>query len=129
MNRFLMGGAVLTNLAGSHMPPVLLSVSAQYQQCVNAGASAARSFFDDMTTVGLHDHIACSMQLYFASLAASSANPTEQKSAQLQQCVDAFAAGYLGRIQQELRLFHGESDRFRDQLADCPFSVSRNKIN
>lgn len=100
--------ALLANLAGPHLPPVALSVSAQYQFCVDAGAAAAEGFFDDLAAVGLHDHIACSMQVFTSSVRVGMAAVHDDSPGTLQACIDAFAAGYLGRIQQELRLFHGE---------------------
>ncbi|MDP3669573.1 MAG: hypothetical protein Q8R69_07785 [Telluria sp.] len=101
--------ALLANLGGPHLPPVALSVSAQYQFCVDAGAAAAEGFFDDLAIVGLHDHIAYSMQVFTSSVRVGMAAMHDDSPATMQVCIDAFAAGYLGRIQQELRLFHGES--------------------
>jgi hypothetical protein len=102
--------ALLPNLAGQNLPPLALSVSAQYQFGVDAGASAAEGFFDDLTAIGLHDHIACCMQVFTSSVRIGMVAMHEDSPANMQACVDAFAAGYLGRIQQELRLFHGEGD-------------------
>lgn len=101
--------ALLANLAGPHLPPVALNISSQYQFCVDAGASAAMGFFDDLAAVGLHDHIACSMHVFTSSVGAGMAATGDYSPAKMQACTDAFAAGYLGRIQQELRLFHGEA--------------------
>ncbi|GGC98725.1 hypothetical protein [Undibacterium terreum] len=101
--------ALLANLIGPHLPPVALNVSARYQFCVDAGACAAVDFFDDLAAVGLHDHIALSLQAFNRSLRAAARQNPEFASIGAQACTDAFAAGYLGRIQQELRLFHGEA--------------------
>lgn len=100
--------ALLANIAGAHLPPVALDISAQYQFCVDAGASAAVGFFDDLAAVGLHDHIALSMRAFSSSVGAGMAATGNYAPAKMQACTDAFAAGYLGRIQQELRVFHGE---------------------
>lgn len=100
--------ALLENLGGSHMPPVALSVAAQYQFCVDAGVAAAVGFFDDLTAMGLHDHIAMSLHAFMRAARAGLVVPDDFSSLSAQGCTDAFAAGYLGRIQQELRLFHGE---------------------
>ncbi|MET3130287.1 hypothetical protein AAKU55_000540 [Oxalobacteraceae bacterium GrIS 1.11] len=108
--------ALLTNLGGAHLPPVTLAVSAQFQFCVDAGVSAAMDFFDGLTVVGLHEHIALSMQIFMESVRVATAPMDDFSAAPMQVCVDAFAAGYLGRIQQELRLFHGE-DAGRNQAA------------
>jgi hypothetical protein len=101
--------ALLANLGGMNLPPVALNVPAQYQFCVDAGASAAVGFFDDLAAVGLHDHIACSMHAFTSAVRAGMAVTGDYSPPTMQACTDAFAAGYLGRIQQELRLFHGES--------------------
>lgn len=102
--------ALLENLGGTHLPPLALNVSAELQFCVDAGASAAACFFDDMTAVGLHDHIAVSMQGFLLTLESAIANNSTTSSLWLserkQRCIDAFGAGYLGRIHQELRLIH-----------------------
>lgn len=100
--------AFLTNLAGAHLPPVLLNVAAAFQYCVDAGAMAAVRFFDEATAIGLHDHIAVSMRDFSSSVRVGMAVADVFSSDTMQSCVDAFAAGYLGRIQQELRLFQGK---------------------
>lgn len=100
--------ALLPNLAGPHLPPVALTVPAQYQCCVDAGAAAAVGFFDDMAACGLHDHIACAMHAFTSTVRAGMAATGDASAGRMQACIDAFAAGYLGRIQQELRLFRGD---------------------
>ena len=100
--------ALLANLGGAHLPPVALSISSRYQVCVDAGVSAATAFFDDLAVVGLHDHIACAIEVFTASVRAGMAATGDSSPQRLQAFIDAFAAGYLGRIHQELRLFHGE---------------------
>ncbi|MCE3603008.1 hypothetical protein LXA47_05245 [Massilia sp. P8910] len=100
--------ALLANLAGAHLPPVTLSVSSQYQFCVDAGVAAAVGFFQELACAGMHDHIACSMQVFMSSVRVGMAAMNVSSPGEVQACMDAFAAGYLGRVQQELRLFHGE---------------------
>lgn len=101
--------ALLVNLGGPDLPPVVLNISARLQFCVDAGASAALGFFDDLTAVGLHDHIALSMHTFMEPARAYLVAHDLISPSTLQACTDAFAAGYLGRIQQELRLFQGEA--------------------
>lgn len=101
--------ALLINLGGPDLPPVVLNISDRLQFCVDAGASAAVSFFDDLTAVGLHDHIALSMHAFMQPARAYLVANEYLSPSTLQACTDAFAAGYLGRIQQELRLFRGEA--------------------
>lgn len=111
MSDSLKNPALLANLCGPSLAPVALNISGKYQFCVDAGASAALGFFDDLTAVGLHDHIAVSMHVFQRSVRAASIASETLSGAAMQACSDAFAAGYLGRIQQELRLFHGEDCR------------------
>jgi hypothetical protein len=103
--------ALLMPLGGPHLPPLALNISAQYQPCVDAGAAAAACFFDDLTSVGLHDHIALSMHQFMVNVRAGVWATKTVPTVVMQGCTDAFAAGYLGRIQQELRLFHGDGLR------------------
>jgi hypothetical protein len=105
--------AILPNLIGPNLPPVALAVSAEYQFCVDAGIASAMGFFEDLTAVGLHDHIAYSMHVFMSSVRTGLTLTKGYSPARVQACNDAFAAGYLGRIQQELRLFHGEESGHR----------------
>lgn len=107
--------ALLVNLAGAGLPPVALNISAQYQFCVDAGVVAAEGFFDGLADIGLHDHIALSMHVFMRSVRSGTAFAGDVAPVTVPGCTDAFAAGYLGRIQQELRLFHGESRSQRPQ--------------
>ncbi|MES2935295.1 MAG: hypothetical protein V4805_17610 [Pseudomonadota bacterium] len=120
--------ALLVNLAGAHLPPVALSIPAQYQFCVDAGVSAAEGFFDDLTAIGLHDHIAFSMHVFTSSVRAGMVASGDYSPGTMQACVDAFAAGYLGRIQQELRHFHGES-RGRNQTTAAAHLYANSHTN
>lgn len=97
--------ALPANPNGATLPPVPLTIDAQYQFCVDAGASAALEFLDDLAEVGLHDHIACASHLFSSSVRAAMAAAGDWHSTTMQRCIDAFAAGYLGRIQQELQIF------------------------
>jgi len=100
--------AILNNLAGKHLPPVVLNIHADYQYCVDAGVIAAAGFFDDLTACGLHDHIAISSHFFLQNIRRVLVAQGDLRPFNPQAFMDAFAAGYLGRIQQELRLFHGE---------------------
>lgn len=102
--------ATLVNLGGQALPPVVLNISKRFQFCVDAGAAAAVGFFDAHTSVGLHDHIAMSMHLFMCSMRTTvDSMPIEPMTPDVaQDCTDAFAAGYLGRVHQELRLFRDE---------------------
>ena len=97
--------AVLLTPGGEVLPVIALNVPVELQFCVDAGAAAAYRFFDDRTTVGLHDHIAASMQAFMHSMRLTQAPCVRlaPEAVGWQGYTDAFAAGYLGRIQQELR--------------------------
>jgi hypothetical protein len=101
--------AVLESLRGPHRPPVALPVSADYQFCVDAGVLAGAGFLEDLALFCLHDHIAVSMRAFVLGLERAWSAPRDACDAwpasRRQACIDAFAAGYLGRIQQELQLF------------------------
>lgn len=102
MRSQLRPAALLVNLGGSHLPPLVLSVSSHFQFCVDAGAASAVGFFSDVSAIGLHDHVAASLHEFMRSVRLGMAGSGESSPAMSQQCMDAFAAGYLGRIQQEM---------------------------
>jgi hypothetical protein len=95
-------------LAGKHLPPLELGIKMEYQFCVDAGVAAATDFFCSLSDFSLHNHIAVAAQSFCTSVGAGLAAAGCYEPATMQASMDAFAAGYLGRIQQELRLFHGE---------------------
>lgn len=101
--------ALLENIAGVNLPPLDLGISSQFQFCVDAGASAAGAFFGNLSDFNLHDHIAYALQSFTASVGVGMTACGTYDATKVQACIDAFAAGYLGRIQQELRLFHGHA--------------------
>ncbi len=103
--------AVLPNITGDSLPPIDLGILSEFQFCVNAGASAAVAFFGNLSDFNLHDHIAFALRSFSTSIEAGLAATGAYDTEMMQECRDAFAAGYLGRIQQELRLFHGEDSR------------------
>jgi len=103
--------AVLLTTGEQGLQLIALSVPVELQFCVDAGAAAAYKFFDDRTTVGLHDHIAVSMQAFMHSM-QSTHEPCAHVApgaVEWHGYTDAFAAGYLGRIQQELRCIHARA--------------------
>ena len=121
MHSTLYTPALLANLAGHHLPPAALSVSSQCQFCADAGASAAVGILDDLAVVGLPDHFACSVQVCISSARAGLAAVDDYPAEAMQACIDAFATGYLGRVQQELRLFamRANGEIKRRQMSAC----------
>ena len=111
------GTATLPPLAGQQARPVRLSVDVRYQFCVDAGASAAVAFFSDDMAIGLHDHISYALQEFMRSVRSALALTPDAPNGIPQGCADAFAAGYLGRVQQELRLFGNRDMRRYSQHA------------
>jgi hypothetical protein len=109
MMRTTKATAILRNPCGPNFPPLVLNMPASFQLCVDAGAAAAMGFFDDADGCALHDHIAFSVRAFTDAVRALVAMFGQETAVSVQGCVDAFAAGYLGRIQQELHLFHRHS--------------------
>ena len=102
--------AQLDNLGGAHLRPVAISVSDEFQCCVDAGAAAAACFLvADAEFIGLQDHSALAVRRFRTALERSivagtgSLGPARRRVVmpRLLACVTAFEAGYLGRIQQE----------------------------
>lgn len=120
--------ATLPNIVGTNLPPLDLGISSEFQFCVDAGASAANAFFGNLSDFNLHDHIAMALQSFAASVGAGLAATGDYDPIKMQACTDAFAAGYLGRIQQDLRLFHGEDVRC-DRAMSLTSSAAGNAMN
>lgn len=121
--------AVLPNLTGANLPPLDLGVSSQFQFCVDAGASAAAASFGNLSDFNLHDHIAFALQSFAASVGAGLAAAGDLDQIKMRSCTDAFVAGYLGRIQQDLRLFHGDEYRFNRRAANPATTAAKPFVN
>ncbi|MFZ6688478.1 hypothetical protein ACO0K0_12095 [Undibacterium sp. SXout11W] len=96
--------ATLTNIDGNHLPPVETQVDARYQMAVTCGAQAAIAFFGEDHSVSLHAHLPASLAYFLKQSRLSAAALGVEFEDYRQACTDAFVAGYLGRIQQELRI-------------------------
>lgn len=103
--------ATVAGIDGAGFSVLPLEIPIEFQFCVDAGAAAALSFFDD-PAIGLHDHIALSMHWFMESSTKVQLDGLREPSDFARSCTDAFAAGYLGRIQQNLA-------RFSDALRTC----------
>lgn len=95
--------ASLPNLAGAHLPPVLLAIDARYQFAVDCGAYAALVFFDEHPEITLHVHLPASLEHFIRQTRLGAAALGVEWNGRDKETTDAFLAGYLGRIQQELR--------------------------
>lgn len=121
--------AVLPDPTGAHLPPLDLGIAAQWQWCVDAGAAAATAFFSDLSRFPLHDHIAHALHVFTASVRLGMVKSGAHDPRQMQDCIDAFAAGYLGRIQQELALCHGKVKRHDGTPSHHVFPASSGPLN
>ncbi|MBI3283421.1 MAG: hypothetical protein HYZ65_01015 [Burkholderiales bacterium] len=98
--------AILPNISGAHLPPLALPVDACYQGAVDCGIRAAQAFFNEDEAVSLHAHLPACLHHYLQLVRQACAvlEFSETVWQQHEQASrDAFCAGYLGRIQQELR--------------------------
>jgi hypothetical protein len=96
--------ATLPNLSGANLPPVALSIDARYQFAVNCGAQSAMVFFEEDQAITLHAHLPASLAYFMRQSRLGAEALGIDFSETAKECSNAFVAGYLGRIQQELRL-------------------------
>jgi hypothetical protein len=106
MNKSMSNRAVLPAIADMHISAIELAIDAQYQSAVNCGILAAQAFFTEDDAICLHAHLPACLHHYLHVVRQSCA------LLELAECIwqqheqasrDAFCAGYLGRVQQELR--------------------------
>ena len=112
--------ATLPDPAGAGLPAMTLPVDARYQQAVDCGVRAAQAFFCEDDAISLHAHLPACLHHYLqmvrqACALLASAETVWQQHEQASR--DAFCAGYLGRIQQELRLLRPSPPRQRHAAA------------
>ncbi|MFZ6693759.1 hypothetical protein [Undibacterium sp. SXout20W] len=107
--------AILPHPHGKQLPPTELNIDACYQGAVNCGIRAAQAFFNEDEAINLHAHLPACLHHYLNVLRESCAvlKPSESVWLQHEQASrDAFCAGYLGRIQQELRIMHTPPNKY-----------------
>ncbi|MFZ6850076.1 hypothetical protein [Undibacterium sp. RuRC25W] len=107
--------AMLPHPLGKQFPPTELNIDAFYQGAVNCGIRAAQAFFNEDEAINLHAHLPACLHHYLNVLRESCAalKPSESVWLQHEQASrDAFCAGYLGRIQQELRIMHRPPNQY-----------------
>jgi hypothetical protein len=95
--------AALPCFAGERLPYISLTVAARYQYAVNCGAQAAMLFFSDHHDITLHAHLPASLAYFIERAQQEVKRLGLGESSRDAEVVNAFVAGYLGRIQQELR--------------------------
>ncbi len=96
--------ATLPNLTSASLPETALSIDARFQFAVNCGAQSAVVFFAEDQAITLHAHLPASLEYFLMRSQQGALALGMDFSESAKQCTDAFIAGYLGRIQQELRL-------------------------
>jgi hypothetical protein len=96
--------AVLPHPSGAHLPHITLPIEARYQFAVDCGAYAAAVFFDEHPEITLHVHLPASLEYFVRQTRLRAAALGVEWSGRDSRVTDAYMAGYLGRIQQELRI-------------------------
>lgn len=96
--------ATLPSIVGRHFPPDVLTISADFQFCVDAGVRSAAYFFKEPNIRSLQDLMAASVRAFINKLKQLLAEQGDSRPFNQQYFIDAFVAGYLGRIQQELEI-------------------------
>lgn len=103
MHKTIHQHAFIPHPNGAHFPETILTIEARYQFAVTCGAESATAFFSEHSEITLHRHLPVSLD-YFLSQARQGATALGVDWQGVDKLVtDAFLAGYLGRIQQELR--------------------------
>jgi len=103
MHNTTSNAAVLPHIDGSHRSFVLTSIEARYQFAVTCGAQSASAFFEEDDAISLHAHLPASLAFFTEQARLGAAALGLQYGDYAKACTDAFVAGYLGCIQQELR--------------------------
>lgn len=83
---------------------IALAINARYQFAVTCGAQSATAFFEEDQAISLHAHLPASLAFFTEQARLGAAALGLDYIDYIKPCTDAFVAGYLGRIQQELRI-------------------------
>jgi hypothetical protein len=103
MHKHIQQHAFIPHPNGAHFPETILTIEARYQFAVTCGAQSATAFLNEHPEITLHTHLPVSLD-YFLNQARQGAMALGVDLQGVDKLVtDAFLAGYLGRIQQELR--------------------------
>lgn len=102
--------AVLPDMFGSKHVSVLVPVEARFQFAVTCGAQSACAFFAEDEAISLHAHLPASLAFFTEHARLGAAALGLPYSDYAKACTDAFVAGYLGYIQQELRRMRPSSN-------------------
>jgi hypothetical protein len=91
-------------LTGANLPRIELAIDARFQFAVNCGAQSAMVFFEEDQAISLHAHLPASLAYFLQESRRGALALGVDFSETAKECQNAFVAGYLGRIQQELRI-------------------------
>lgn len=109
--------AAIPHPSGKHSPDMPVPVDTRYQVAVTCGAHAASGFMAEDASVSLQAHLPASLAFFLRQSKQSADVLGVAFDDYRQALTDAFVAGYLGRIQQELRLIRPSPHR---QQPGCP---------
>lgn len=110
MSKSSQSHAALPNAFGSKRPSVFVSIDARLQFAVTCGAQSACAFFEEDEAISLHAHLPASLAFFTEQARLGAAALGLSYSDYAKACTDAFVAGYLGYIQQELRRIRPSSN-------------------
>jgi len=109
--------AYLPNPVGANLPHVSLSIDARFQFAVTCGAESATAFFYEHPEITLHAHLPVSLGYFIQQAKQGAVALGVDWQGRDKEITDAFLAGYLGRIQQELRIMQPYLKPDSDQKA------------
>lgn len=109
--------AYLPNPVGANLPHVSLPIDARFQFAVTCGAESATAFFYEHPEITLHAHLPVSLEYFIQQAKQGAAALGVDWQGRDKEITDAFLAGYLGRIQQELRIMKPYRKPESDQKA------------
>lgn len=95
--------AYLPNLNGSNLPQASLPIDVRFQFAVTCGAQSASVFLEEEDGISLHEHLPASLAYFTEQAKLGAAALGLQYNDHAKACTDAFVAGYMGFLQQELR--------------------------
>lgn len=95
--------AYLPPLNDKFSTEISLPIDARYQFAVTCGAQSASAFLEEDDAISLHAHLPAYLAFFTEQARLGAAALGLQYGDYAKACTDAFVAGYLGCIQQELR--------------------------
>ena len=117
MSKFPTSHAVLPDALNGTPSQILLSIDSRFQFAVTCGAQSASAFFEEDDAISLHAHLPASLAFFTEQARLGAAALGLDYLDYIKPCTDAFVAGYLGRIQQELRIIRPPNAHEKRQAA------------